>query len=153
MRIRAVFGALLFGAVVCSMAAPAGAGAQVAVSDVTPAAGAAIVVTSSGWSPGRRVDISLVKTADVLARTVADARGGVRARVRVPAAAPDDLNVLAVSGTASSGVPQEILTALLVHGTAPTNRPWPAIVLLIGIATALLLASVRTQPLLARFGV
>ena len=105
MRIRAVFGALLFG-VVLSIPAPAGAGAQVAVSDVTPVAGAAIVVTSSGWSPGHDVDIALAEPDHLLARAVADARGSVHARVHVPAVVPRDLSVLAVSGTAASGVPQ-----------------------------------------------
>jgi len=83
----------------------------------------------------------------VLARATADASGVVHTDVSIPASAPRFAS-LAVIGSAASGVPQQIVTNLTVvgaeHGPAP-QRPWTAICLVLAIATALLLVSVRTE--------
>jgi hypothetical protein len=54
---------------------------------------------------------------------------------------------LAVVGSAASGVPQQITTNLVIvgsHHATTSPRPWTVICLILAIATALLLASVRT---------
>jgi hypothetical protein len=129
-------------------AVPAGAASpvgHVAVSTASPKRASTIDVASNGWRPGAVVSISLSGT--VLARTTADAAGAVHAEVLIPARAPE-LASLAVVGSAASGVPQQIVTNLTVVGTehepAP-RRPWTAICLVLAIATALLLLSVRTK--------
>ena len=111
---------------------------RLTVSDATPKRGAAIVVTSTGWSAGEPVTIGLSGTQEAPARAMADANGVVRARITVPADAVLDLNVLSATGTAASGVPQEIVTAVAVHGrdTSGGTRPWGVIVALGGIAAA-----------------
>jgi hypothetical protein len=52
---------------------------------------------------------------------------------------------LSVTGTAASGVPQQIVTPLAVHGVghAPT-RPWILVLVLLAIAAALLVVSLMT---------
>jgi hypothetical protein len=117
------------------------------VSNASPTPGATITMTSDGWSAGDDVTIALSGTKSVLARVAADATGSVRARVIIPADVRLDLNVLSVTGTAASGVPQQIVTLLTVHriGHAPTPaRPWVLVLLLLALAAALLVVSLMT---------
>jgi hypothetical protein len=143
----ALLGAALV-AVVFLFSVPAGAAPSVghiAVSNAAPARASTIDVASSGWRPGAVVSISLSGT--VLDRATADAAGAVRAEVSIPDHAPR-LASLAVVGSAASGVPQQVVTNLTVvgpeHGPAP-RRPWTTICLVLALATALLLVSVRTE--------
>jgi hypothetical protein len=146
MRIRPVVIAPLIGALLVLSAGAAGAVGQVAVSDAAPSPGTSIAVTSTGWFPGRAVTVGLTGTDGILGRAIADAGGSVHTRVTVPRDTALDTNVLSVTGTASSGVPQQIVTALAVHSTAPAptpSRPWLFILVLALIAGLLVLASVR----------
>lgn len=134
-------------------AGAAGGVGRLAVSDESPAPGTAIEVTSTGWSTGQDVTIGLSGTKDALARVVADATGVVHARVTVPADVTLDVNVLSATGTAASGVPQQIVTALEVrrvgHAPAPM-RPWGWIIALGGIAGVLLIFSLTSVKPAAR---
>jgi hypothetical protein len=127
-------------------AGAAGGVGQVTVSNAAPAAGSVIAVNSTGWRPGDTVTIALSGVEELLASPTADPTGAVHVRVTVPAGATLDAGVLSLTGTASSGVPQQIVTALAVQrrgpATAPT-RPWLAALVLAAIAGALLLASVH----------
>lgn len=132
------------------MVSPAGAApspvGHVTVSNPSPDRASAIEVTSRGWRPGAVVSISL-SGSGVLGHATADAGGAVRTRVSIPNDAPRYAS-LAVIGAASSGVPQQITTNLLVAGrrNAPApQRPWTAVYLILAIATGLLLASVRSE--------
>jgi len=127
-----------------SAGAASGVG-QVQVSNATPAPGSRIVVISTGWTPRSEVTIALSGTPRALAHTVASASGNVRVRVTVPPRVVLDLNVLSVNGTAVSGVPQQIVTALSVHRSGHTpapTRPWGLIFALVGIAGAMLFFAV-----------
>jgi hypothetical protein len=121
-----------------------GAVGRLEVSDPTPTRGAAITVTSTGWSPGKPVTIGLSGTREAPARVAADEDGIIRTRMTVPADVVLDLNVLTATGRAASGVPQEIVTAVAVHGrdASDQTRPWGVIIALGGIAAGLLLLSV-----------
>jgi len=150
-RIRALLvlaplvGASLLVGALFMTAGAAGAVGQVTVSDAKPAPSSAVAVSSTGWFPGRSVVIALTGTNGVLARATADNAGAVHARVAIPADAARKTDVLSVTGTASSGVPQQIVTALSVHADAPVRapvRPWAAALVLVIIAGGLLLASV-----------
>ena len=149
MRIRSLAVVPFIGALIVLGAGAAGAAGpvgQVAVSNSAPTAGASIAVTSTGWFPGRTVTVGLTGTNGILGQAVADATGSIHTRVTVPGNAALDTDVLSVTGTASTGVPQQIVTALAVHGAAPATpptRPWLVILVLAMIAGALLLASVR----------
>jgi hypothetical protein len=137
----------LIGIVLVMTAEGASGVGQLTVSNASPDAGATITMTSDGWSAGHDVTIALSGTKWALARVAADATGSVRARVTIPVDARLDLNVLSVTGTAASGVPQQIVTPLTVHriGHAPTPaRPWALVMLLLAVAAALLVVSVTT---------
>jgi hypothetical protein len=151
-RRRLLLIAPLIGVFLFVMAGAANGVGQVQVSDATPTPGSAITVASTGWSAGREVTIALSGTKRVLAHTVANAAGNVRTRVTVPAGTMLDLNVLSVNGTAASGVPQQIVTALAVHGRgrAPAPRPWALIIALGGLAGALLIFSAMGPKPVAR---
>jgi len=126
------------------------------VSNPAPAAGTAITVTSTGWSPGHEVTVSLSGTERALARLTADATGAVHARVTIPADVTLDGTVLSAIGTAASGVPQQIVTPLAVHrlGHAPApTRPWTLVFLLLAVVAALLIVSVRTKEPDARLAI
>jgi hypothetical protein len=147
MKARAALLGSVFFVAMFVFAMPAGAAASVghvAVSNPSPKRASTIDVASNGWRPGGVVSISLSDT--VLARTIADAAGAVHAEVQIPVHSPQFAS-LAVAGSAASGVPQQIITNLTVVGTehqAAPRRPWIAICLVLAIATALLLVSVRT---------
>jgi hypothetical protein len=143
-RAAPVFGVFVF---LFVTAGAAGADGQLTVSDVSPSPGSAITVTSTGWSTGREVTIALSGTKAALARVVADANGAVSARITVPADVMLDVNVLSATGTAASGVPQQIVKPLTVHPVGPEpapTRPWGLVLALGGIAGALLIVSVLT---------
>jgi hypothetical protein len=125
-------------------AGAAGGVGRLTVSDATPARGAAITVTSTGWAAREPVTIGLSGTSAAPARAMADEYGVVKARMTVPADVLLDLNVLTATGRAASGVRQEIVTAVAVHGhdASAETRPWGVIIALGGIAAALLLLSV-----------
>ena len=58
------------------------------------------------------------------------------------------VNVVAVTGTAASGIPQQIVAGLTVRrvGPAPApTRPWVAIWALLAVAASLLLVSVTVM--------
>jgi hypothetical protein len=129
-------------------AGAAGGVGQLTVSNPAPTPGSTITVTSSGWSAGHEVAIALSGAKHTLARVAADASGAVHARVVVPSDVSLDVNTLSVTGTAASGVPQQIVTGLTVHrigpGPAPA-RPWTAVLLLVAIAAALLFVSLTVM--------
>ena len=134
-------------------AVAAGGVGKLTVSNASPTPGAAITMLSTGWSAGHDVTIALSGTKDALAHVAADAHGAVHARVTVPADVTLDVNVLSVTGTAASGVPQQIVTSLTVHriGHAPApTRPWAVILMLVAIAAALLLVSIIAAKPVAR---
>ena len=144
MLVAPVFGVFLF---LFITAGAAGAVGQLTVSDASPSPGSAITVTSTGWSVGREVRIALSGINAPLARVVADANGVVSARITVPAEVTLDGNVLSATGTAASGVPQQIVKPLTVHRVGPEpapTRPWGLVLALGGIAGALLIVSVLT---------
>ena len=154
MKLRALL--LVVASVSVCLFATAGAASgvgQLTVSNASPIAGAAITMTSTGWSAGHDVTIALSGSKHALARVAADATGSVHARVTIPADAAD-ANVLSVTGTAASGVPQQIVTSLAVrplgHSPAPT-RPWSLVLLLLAIVADLLILSLLTAKPLARF--
>jgi hypothetical protein len=137
-------------AAVFILAPPAGAAlsavGHVTVDNSSPARASTIDVASNGWRRGAVVSISL-SGSRVLGRAIADASGGVHARVLIPDDAPR-FATLAVIGSAATGVPQQITTNLVVVGThrVPTApRPWTVICLILAIATLLLLAGVRSD--------
>jgi hypothetical protein len=139
---RLLFVAPLIGVFLFAFAGAASGVGQVQVSNATPAPGSRIVVISTGWTPGSEVTIALSGTKRALGRTVANASGNVRVRVTVPSRVELDLNVLSVNGTAASGVPQQVVTALSVHrrGHTPApTRPWGLILALAAIAGAMLI--------------
>ena len=98
---------------------------QLTVSDATPHRHPVHRGDFHRMVPGRDVTIGLNGTDGTLG-AIADATGSVHARVTVPSDVTLDFNTLSVTGTAASGVPQQIVTALEVHGTAthPPSRPW-----------------------------
>jgi hypothetical protein len=127
--------------------------AQLTVSNSSPTPGSTITMTSTGWSAGRDVTIALSGTKRALARVAADATGAVRAHVTVPTDVTLDVNTLSITGTAASGVPQQVVTPLAVHriGHAPApTRPWATVLMLVAIAAALLLVSITAVKPAAR---
>ncbi|MDQ1508243.1 MAG: hypothetical protein QOG50_87 [Actinomycetota bacterium] len=149
MRRRAlVLVALLIAVFLCVTAGAASGVGQLTVSNPAPTPGSTITVASTGWSAGHEVTIALSGAERTLARVAADARGAVHARVIVPSDVTLDFNTLSVTGTALSGVPQQIVTALTVRriGPAPApSRPWTAVLILVAIAAALLLVSITVM--------
>ncbi len=138
----------LIGVFLVLTAGAAGGVGRLTASDQSPAPGTAIEVTSTGWSADQDVTIGLSSTKGVLARVVADATGVVHARITVPADVTLDVNVRSATGTAASGVPQQIVTPLVVHRVGHTpapTRPWGWIIALGGIAGALLISSLTTR--------
>jgi hypothetical protein len=143
----------LIGIVLFMTAEDASGVGQLTVSNASPAAGATITMTSDGWSAGDDVTIAVTGAERALARVAADASGAVHARVTIPHNVKLDFNLLSVTGTAASGVPQQIVTPLAVHraGHAPApTRPWPLVLLLLAVAAALLVVSLMTTKPAAR---
>jgi hypothetical protein len=143
----------LIGVFLLMTAGAANGVAQLTVSNPSPTPGSTIMMTSTGWSAGRDVTIALSGTKRALARVAADATGAVRVRVTVPADVTLDVNTLSVTGTAASGVPQQVVTLLAVHrsGHAPAPaRPWAIVLMLVAIAAALLLVSITAVKPAAR---
>ena len=135
----------LIGVILLMTAGAASGVAQLTVSDSSPTPGSTITMISTGWSAGRDVTIALSGTKRALARVAADATGAVRTRITVPADVTLDVNTLSVTGTAASGVPQQVVAPLAVHriGHVPEpTRPWAAVLMLVAIAAALLLVSI-----------
>jgi hypothetical protein len=147
MRIRPVAVVTpLIGVALFLMAGAAGAVGQVTVSNPAPTPGSTIAVNSTGWIPGHAVEIALTGTNGILGRVDADASGSVHTHVSVPVDATLDTGVLSVTGTAASGVPQQIVTGLTIHRLGPAStptRPWLAVILLAALAGALLLAGLN----------
>jgi hypothetical protein len=138
----------LIGVLLFMTAGAAGGADQLTVSDSAPAPGSSITISSTGWRAGRDVTIGLSGVERSLARAAADASGSVRVRVTIPADAVLGTNVVAVTGTTASGVPQQIVAELTVRriGPAPApTRPWAAILALAAIAAALLLVSLTVM--------
>ena len=146
-------GALRAAAVMVVLAAvPAGAAPNVTVggvkvSDTTPLRGSAIEVSSAGWQPGSLVTIAIAGR-DLL-RAPVDADGKTETRVVVPDDAPiGRLDLLTVTGTAATGVPQQIVTGITVvldHPPPAPHRPWGLVFALAAVAAVLLLASRRVD--------
>jgi len=119
---------------------------DVKVSNPKPVRGGEIDVSSEGWRPGGAVTIAIA-SHDLL-RTTADVRGKVKAHIEVPDGAPLGFDLLTVTGTAASGVPQQIVTNITVvvdHPAPAPTRPWGVVFVLIGVAAVLLLASRRVE--------
>ena len=119
---------------------------NVIVSNRSPVRGGEIDVSSEGWQPGGVVTIAIA-THD-LTRATADAHGKVTAHVAVPEDAPRGLDLLTVTGSAASGVPQQIVTGVTVvvdHRAPAPSRPWGVVFVLAGVAAVLLLASRRVE--------
>jgi hypothetical protein len=138
----------LIGVFVFMTAGAASGVGQLTVSNSAPTPGSPITMTSTGWSAGQEVTIALSGAKHTLAHVAADARGVVHARVIVPSDVTLDFNTLSVTGSAASGVPQQIVTALTVRriGPAPAPaRPWTAVLMLVAIAAALLLVSITVM--------
>jgi hypothetical protein len=141
--------------VVLLVAMPAGAAdgttpkakvGNVTVSNRSPVRGGEIDVLSEGWQPGGVVTIAIA-THD-LTRATADAHGKVKARIVVPDDAPRGLDVLTVTGSAATGVPQQIVTGVTVvvdHPAPAPARPWGVVFVLAAVAAVLLLASRRVE--------
>jgi hypothetical protein len=125
---------------------------EITVSNASPTPGTAITMTSTGWLAGHDVTIAVSGSERPLARVATDASGSVHARVTIPNNVSLDFNFLSVTGTAASGVPQQIATPLAVHrGHAPApTRPWVLVLLLLAVAAALLVMSLTTTKPAAR---
>lgn len=164
MSARTALAAVTIGVLaVLSFGSPAGAASssssgnspglgKVTVSNAAPLREGVIEVWSNGWRPHGLVTITMSGVRGPLARATADADGAVHAQVSVPAVAPIGFDVLAVSGSTVTGVPQEIVTGLSVikSGHAPRRvRPWTAVFSLAFLATLLMLVS---QKLMNREG-
>ena len=133
-------------------AVPAGAAPNatvvgVKVSNTTPLRGGAIEVSSAGWRPGSLATIAIA--GHDLLRAPVDAHGKLKTRVVVPDDAPlGRLDLLTVTGTAATGVPQQIVTGITVvldHQPAAPHRPWGVVFALAAVAAVLLLASRRVE--------
>ena len=123
---------------------------KVTVSNSAPLRQSVIEVSSTGWRPHGLVSITMSGVHGALAWATADAGGAVRAQVSIPAGAPVGCDVLAVSGSTTNGVPQEIVTGLSIIKTDRAPRrvtPWTAVFSLAFLATLLMLAS---QKLMSR---
>ena len=123
MRIRAVAVVTPLIGVFLFMTAGAASGVgQLTVSNSAPTPGSPITMTSTGWSAGQEVTIALsgTKASSRAPRLTRPARC---TRVTVPADVTLDTNVLSVTGTAASGVPQQIVTALTVRRIGPAPAP------------------------------
>lgn len=147
MRIRSlVVVTPLIGVALFLMAGAASGVGQVTVSNPAPTPGSLIAVNSTGWFPGHAVEVALSGTNGILAEPKADATGSVHTHVIVPVDVTLDTGVLSVTGTAASGVPQQIVTGLAIHRIGPASaptRPWLAVIFLSALAGALLLAGVN----------
>ena len=153
-KLRAVLlAASVIGVFLFATAGSASAVGEITVSNASPTPGTAITMTSTGWSAGDDVTIAVSGSERALARVAADASGSVHARVTIPNNVRLDFNFLSVTGTAASGVPQQIVTPLAVHraghASAPT-RPWVPVLLLLAVAAALLVMSLTTTKPAAR---
>jgi hypothetical protein len=119
---------------------------DVEVSNGKPVRGGEVDVSSEGWRPGGAVTIAIA-SHDLL-RTTADAHGKVKARIMVPDDTALGFDLLTVTGTATSGVPQQIVTniTVVVDRPAPApKRPWGLVFALAAVAAVLLLASRRVE--------
>ena len=119
---------------------------DVKVSNPKPVRGGELDVSSDGWRPGGAVTIAIA-TKDLL-RTTADAHGKVKGHIVVPDDAALGFDLLTVTGTASSGVPQQIVTniTVVVDRPAPAPaRPWGVVFALAAVAATLLFASRRVE--------
>jgi hypothetical protein len=119
---------------------------DVKVSNGKPVRGGELDVSSEGWRPGGAVTIAIA-TKDLL-RTTADAHGKVKGHIVVPDDAALGFDLLTVTGTAASGVPQQIVTniTIVVDRPAPAPaRPWGVVFVLAGVAAVLLFASRRVE--------
>jgi len=144
---------------VLSLGGPAGAAptkppelGKIIVSNAAPLRQGVIEVWSNGWKPHGMVTVTMSGVRGPLARATADALGAVHAQVSIPVVAPIGFDVIAVSGSTVTGVPQEIVTGLSVvkSGHAPRRvRPWTAVFSLAFLATLLML---RSQKLMSREG-
>ena len=125
---------------------------KVTVSNSAPRREGVIEIWSTGWRPHDLVSITMSGVHGALARATADAKGAVHTQVSIPATAPIGFDVLAVNGSTTAGVPQEIVTGLsVVRVGHPPRRvtPWTAVFALAFLATLVMLAS---QKLMNREG-
>lgn len=151
-----MFVTLVLVTLVCA-AGTSSASGQLQVSNVHPAPGAAIAVTSTGWQPGGAVVVGLSGSDRSLGSAVADTTGAVRARVTIPrhVVVPRGVTpgVLSVTGTAWSGFPQQIVTVVAIRGVhtgSDLARPWALVIMLGALAGALVIASVIWAKPIAR---
>jgi hypothetical protein len=153
-KLRAlVLAVSVIGVVLFVTAGSASGAGEITVSNASPTPGAAITMTSTGWSAGEDVTITITGVKRALARVAADTSGSVHARVTIPNNVMLDFNMLSVTGTAASGVPQQIVMPLAVHrvGPAPaTTRPWVLVLLLLALAAAVLVVSLLMAKPVAR---
>lgn len=116
------------------------------VSNKSPVRGGEINVSSDGWQPGGVVTIAVA--SHNLMRTTADGHGKVEARIVLPEDTARGFDLLTVTGSAASGVPQQIVTYITVvvdHPAPAPARPWGVVFALIAAAAVLLLASRRVE--------
>ncbi len=101
---------------------------------------------SAGWRSRGVVAIALAGTD--LRHVRADASGAVHAEVRIPADVRPGDGLLSVTGASADGIPQQIVTQLAIVADNPHHRsprPWPAISLVLALATFLMLVSQRVE--------
>jgi len=118
----------------------------VTVSNPAPTRDSPIDVFSAGWRPRGVVAIALAGTD--LRHVRADASGAVSAEVTIPSDIQPGDGLLSVTGASADGIPQQILTRLAIvadDAHHPSPRPWPAISLVLALATLLMLASQRLE--------
>ena len=119
---------------------------NVKVSNGKPVRGGEVDMSSVGWRPGGVVTIAIA--GHDLLRATADAHSKVEAHIVVPDDTALGFDLLTVTGTAASGVPQQIVTNITVvvdHPAPAPARPWGVVFALAAVAATLLFASRRVE--------
>ncbi len=113
------FSTIGFGSV--ASAAPYGGASSGQVSDRTPAAGQAVVVSGVGFAPNSKVVVTIEPGSTVLATLTADATGAVTGTVTIPAGASGDAK-LVLKGTTAAGAAVSASMPIVV-GSAGSGLP------------------------------
>ena len=86
----------------------------VAPSSQQPAAGELITISGEGWMPNSAVEIFILSTPRLLARTTSDGQGRYRVSVRIPKDVEAGSHTLQASGVAPDGSPRTTSTPVQV---------------------------------------